>query len=102
MPTTDEELARKREHVQKLRNDLAAAEAQRVQRERESANDVTAAQLDAEAAQLEAQLAVANESKKVAAVKSGASSVLDSVKADQKAAAAQAKAQADANETKEG
>lgn len=56
MPTSDEDLQQKQERVQQLREQLAAEESKRVQVERETSNDVTAAQLDAEAARLEASI----------------------------------------------
>ena len=93
MPTTDEELAKKAEHVQRLREQVAAAQAQRVSREAEVSNDITAAQLDAEEVRLQAQLDAAKHESKVASVKSGAAIVLDTIKGDKANAEAFAKAQ---------
>jgi colicin import membrane protein len=91
--TTDEELDQKRQHVQKLRDQVAQEEAKRISREADLVNDIAAAQLDAEATRLEAQLAEAKRQNKVTDVKEGASTVLDAIKADQQQADAQAKAQ---------
>ena len=59
MPTSDEDLQAKSEEVKKLREQVANVEAERVQRERALANDVTMRQLEAEEAALKARLAVA-------------------------------------------
>lgn len=80
MPTSDEELQKQSERVQKLREQVAEAEAKRVEREREVANDITMAQLKAEEAQLEARLTVAREAGKVNAVKAGVAAPLDAAK----------------------
>lgn len=108
MPTSEEELKKKRDNVEKLRQQVADEEAKRVTRERELSNDVTAAQLDAEAVRLEARLAAAKDSNKVAAVKEGASAPLDQAKAEMRNAAtikaAQEKAQdrnSESDDTKE-
>ena len=93
MATTDEELDQKRQHVQKLRDQVAQEEAKRIEREADLVNDIAAAQLDAEATRLEAQLAEAKRQNKVNEVKSGASTVLDAIKADQQQANEVAKAQ---------
>lgn len=85
MPTSDEDLQKKQAHVQKLRQQLAAAEASRTAREAELANDVTAAQLDAEAARLEADLASAKDLAKVGSVKAAAAAPLDAARAAMKA-----------------
>lgn len=96
--TSAEELAKKAEHVQKLREQVAEAEAKRVAREVEASNDVAYAQLDAEEARLEAQLAAAKESAKVGVVKEGLHSVVQPVKDDYDSAQALAKAQAEARQ----
>jgi hypothetical protein len=85
MPTSDDDLRKKQEHVQKLRQQLAAAEASRVSREVELANDVTAAQLDAEAARLEADLGVAKDMAKASNVRSAAAAPLDAARNAMKA-----------------
>lgn len=95
MPTTEEELDEKRQRNQKLRDQLAAEEAKRVDRETSLANDVTAMQLDAEAVRLQAALDAAKEANKVSAVKEGAAPVLDAAKEDIKNAEAFAKGQED-------
>lgn len=56
MPTSDEQVAQKRKQVEKLREQLAAATAKRVEREQNAVNDIVAEQLDREAASLQAQL----------------------------------------------
>ena len=92
MPTSDEDLQKQAERVQKLREQVADAEAKRTERERELANDVTMTQLQAEAAALEARLAVAKEQGKVGSVKEGASAPLDAAKDLLERAVAQKKA----------
>ena len=92
MPTSDEELQRKAEAVQKLREQVAEAEAQREQRELDTANDVTMTQLEAEEAVLRARLTQAKESAKVASVKSGVEAPLSAAKEQLKTALAQQKA----------
>jgi hypothetical protein len=91
--TTDEELEQKRQHVEKLRNQLADEQAKRTERENGLVNDVTATQLDAEASRLEAALAAAKEANKVAAVKQGADAPLTAAKEDLANAEAHAKAE---------
>lgn len=66
MPTTDKELAEKRERVQKLREQVAAEEAKRVERERGQVNDVEAERLDAEAARLQRELDAAKSANQAA------------------------------------
>ena len=92
MPTSEEDLQRKAEELQKLREQVQDAETVRVEREREIANDVTMRQLEAEEAALRARLAVAKDAGKVAAVKSGAAAPLEAVKEQLQAATAQQKA----------
>jgi hypothetical protein len=93
MPTTDEELTKKGEQVQKLREQVAAAEAQRVSREAEVSNDIAMEQLKAEETRLQAQLDAAKNDSKASSVKAGAASVLDTIKGDQANASAFAEAQ---------
>ena len=88
MPTSDEDLQKEMDRVQKLREQVADAEAKRVSRERELANDVTMNQLQAEAAQLEARLTVQSDSSKVANVKSGAAAPIEATKEELKRAVA--------------
>lgn len=85
MPTSDQDLRSKQEHVEKLRSQVAEANAHREERERSLANDVTAAQLDTEAARLEAELIRSREMAKAGTVKLAASP-LASAQADMKAA----------------
>jgi hypothetical protein len=94
MAVSDEELAEKRKRVEKLRSDIASAEATQAARVREQENEIEAAQLDAEAARLEAQLTRTKERSKVASIKDGASRPLDQAKEELKAANAQAAAAA--------
>ena len=56
MATTDEDLQKKRKHVEDLRQKVADTNAKREQGERELNNDILAAQLDIEAVQLEKEL----------------------------------------------
>ena len=100
MATSDEELQAKADKIQKLREQIAAEEAKRLEREAAVANDITAAQLDAEATRLQAQLEAAKNANKANAVKDGAANVLEAAKADLKTAAAAASAAA--NASKEG
>lgn len=96
MATTDEELEQKRQHVQKLREQVANEVTKRETRERELGNDVVAIQLDAEATRLQAALDAAKAANKVAAVKEGASTVFEAVKTELSNAEYSAKAQEDA------
>ena len=57
MPTTDEALKKERQEVQELRDQIAAAEAEKAKLTREKENDVTAQQLQDEKNALKAQLA---------------------------------------------
>jgi len=86
--TSDEELAKKAERVQKLREQVAAEEAKRLEREAGLSNDITAQRLDAEAARLEAQLAMAKQASKASTAKEGASAPLEAAKEEMKAALA--------------
>lgn len=101
MPTSDEDLQKKQEHVEKLRQQLADEENKRVERETELSNDIAAGQLDAEAARLEAQLTAAKSANKVSAVKAGASAPIEAAKAEMATAVEQQKALAAADKTKE-
>lgn len=99
MAISDDDLAKKQDYVEKLRQQVASEEAKRTEREAGLQNDITAAQLDAEASRLEAQLQAAKDANKVAAVKAGASNVTDVLEQEKADAAAAAKA---ANESQEG
>lgn len=92
MPTSDEDLQKQSDRVQKLREQVAAEEAKRTTRERDLANDVTMAQLQAEEAALEARLAVAKDAGKVGSVKAGAAAPLEAAKEQMERAVAQKKA----------
>lgn len=98
MPTSDEDLQKKADDVQKLREQVADAEAKRVERERVVSNDLHMAQLESEEAALRARLAQAREASKVSNVKSGADAPLAAVQAQMEAAVAQEQAVADSNE----
>lgn len=89
MPTSDEEVQKKADRVAKLREQVANAEATRVDRERELSNDITMKNLEAEEAALEARLQVAKDASKVSVVKGGASAPLDAAKESMRLAVAQ-------------
>lgn len=91
---TDEDLARKRERVSKLRDQLAEAEATRTNRVLDTDREIEAARLDAEEKRLEAQLSQAKEAAKVSVVKEGASGPLAQAKEQMKQAEAQSAARA--------
>lgn len=96
MPTTEEDLQQKRERNEKLREQIAAEEAKRRDRELDLSNQIVGQELDAEGARLEAELASLKESSKVANVKSGAEAPLQSAKEAMEQALAQQKAQEEA------
>lgn len=79
MPTTDDELAKKRDKLEKLREQVAEAEDTRLQRERELSNDISAAELDAEEARLTHRLSIAKEMSKVSVVKAGAAQIFENI-----------------------
>lgn len=90
MATSDEDVAKKAEAVEKLRQQVANAESTREVRERELHNDIQMRQLEAEEARLKTRLAVAKEEGKVAHVKAGAEAPLSAIEVEmQKAVAAQ-------------
>lgn len=93
MAITDEDLGKLRDHVQKLREQVANEEAKRTARQAELVNDIQAQQLEAEAARLEAQLQAAKAANKAAVVKEGVASVTAPIQADLDNAQALAKAQ---------
>lgn len=94
MPTTDEELATERKRVEKLRADLAAAQATRLEREADLSNDVAAARLKAEAAALEVELTTAREAAKAANVRAGVAGVIEPAVEAEKASTGATKAAA--------
>jgi hypothetical protein len=79
MPTSDEDVQAAQAAVQKLREQVATARAEAVEREASLANDVTMVQLEREAYGLQAELAQLKERAKAANVKAGAAAVLDPV-----------------------
>lgn len=85
---SEEDLQKKRDQNARLREQIAAAEAQADERVREQSNAIEAAQLDAENARLEAQLAAAKEKAKVSAAKGGAEAPLEAAKEQLEAAKA--------------
>ena len=92
MPTSDEDLQKKADRVKTLRQQVARAEATRIDRERSVANDIQMTQLEAEEAALEARLAVAKEAGKVSVVRDGIAAPLDAAKDQLAAAVAQQQA----------
>lgn len=86
MAISDEELDQRRARVEKLREQVAQEEAKRIEREADAANEITAAQLDAEATRLEAQLQMAKAANGAKAVSEGIATVTQPVK-DEKASA---------------
>jgi hypothetical protein len=74
--TSDEDLDKMRDRVEKLRQQVATEEAKLTERQADLQNDITAAQLETETARLEAQLQAAKEANKVSTVKEGVSSLL--------------------------
>jgi len=92
VPTSDEDLQAQAEKVEKLRQQVVDADANRENRERELSNDIAMTQLQAEEAALQARLAVAKESGKVASVKAGADAPLSAAKDQLARAVAQQKA----------
>jgi hypothetical protein len=78
VPTSDEDLQKKRDEVQKLRDKVATANADADRKARELDNDVAAAQLDAEKVRLENELAAAKHRGSAAVVKAGVAGPLHS------------------------
>lgn len=91
MPTSDEDLQKQRDEVQKLRDQLAAEEAKGSERTQSLNNDITAQQLAAEKVRLETQLAAAKDANRASSVKSGAGAPLASAKEQMELAVAQQK-----------
>lgn len=92
MAVTEDDLQKKREKNNKLRQQIAEAEATAATRVQEQNNEIEAKSLDAETARLEAQLAAAKEAAKVASVKSGSAGPLEQMDAQLEAARAAADA----------
>lgn len=82
MSTSDEDLKKMQDKVEKLRERVAAEETKRITRERELANDVTYANLEAEGARLEAELAAAKQANSAASIKEGVAGPLEAAKED--------------------
>lgn len=93
MATSDSDLEKKREHNRDLRARLAAAKAQQADHETRVANDLVAAQLDAEAARLSAELEAVKQHSKVRDVRAGAEVPLEAAKEEMRRAAELEKAQ---------
>jgi len=83
---TENDLEQKRAKVEKLREQIAAAEAKAATAVQDQSNAIEAAALDAEAARLEARLAAAKEQAKVSNVKDGSAELSETLKAAMKAA----------------
>ena len=83
---SDEDLAKQQERVNKLRQQVAEAEATRTAREREQANAITMEQLKAEEARLQANLDAAKAGGSASAVKEGASGPLEQAREDRQTA----------------
>jgi hypothetical protein len=79
VPTSDDELLKKQEETQKLREQLANEERKLHLTENDLANDVTATQLDAEQSRLKAQIADLKARNTAKAVKDGAAAAIDPV-----------------------
>lgn len=104
MPTSEEDLNAQAATVDALRQEVEEAEALRVQRENDTANDVTMAQLQAEEARLRARLAAAKAATTDEAVETGSNAPLEAAKNALRAAVAQqeaAEATPDESETGE-
>lgn len=92
MPTSDEDLEKQGDKVAKLREKVAQAEAERIEREAAAGNELTMLALQAEEERLSAQLLVSQNAKKVSSVKEGADAPLAAAKAQMEAAVAARKA----------
>jgi uncharacterized protein (DUF342 family) len=92
MPTSNEELQKKAERIEKLREQVARAETSRVVHEREISNDIEMRRLEAEEAMLQARLAVAKEQGKVSTVKAGVETTVSAIEEQMKRAVSQQEA----------
>ena len=88
MPISEEDLQKKRDKAEKLREQIAEAEVAATAQAQDQTNVIEAAQLDAELARLEARLAQAKASAKVSVAKEGAAGPLAAVQDQLKAAEA--------------
>lgn len=91
MPTSDEDLRKQQDTVQKLRDQVAAKRAEAETKAREQDNDVAAAQLQAEEVRLRTELAQLRESSKTSNVRAGAAGPIEAAKQQVSLAEAQAK-----------
>jgi hypothetical protein len=89
---TEEDLQKIRDDNDKLREQIAAEDAKRAEREAEATLAVSLAQLSTENARLQAQLASAKEAAKVATVKAGTDTLMTSLKDNLETAVAQGEA----------
>jgi len=85
---SENDLEQKRQHNEKLRQQIADAEAKAAAQVVQVSNELAAAELDAETARLERQLEAARQTAKVSVAREGSASNLDTVKEDLKAAQA--------------
>lgn len=83
---SEKDLEKKRQNNERLREQIAEAEATAAGRLQEQSRAIEGAQLDAEAARLKARLAAAKEAAKASAAKSGSEGPLSSVTAQLEAA----------------
>lgn len=86
---SEEDLQAKREHVEKLRSQLADARTKAESNAIDMSNEVTAKQLDAEAAQLEAELAIVRAESTKPVLREANADVISAARDDVKAAGAQ-------------
>lgn len=91
---SDKDLEKLRDKNDKLREQIAAAEAESAQKIAEASNAIVAGQLEAENARLEAQLARAKEAAKVTVIREGAAGLAENIDAQLEAAQAAAAAPA--------
>jgi hypothetical protein len=85
---SQDDLQKKRDKNERLREQIAAASAQASERVQEQSNTIEASQLDAETARLELQLAAAKEQAKVTVAREGAEGPLSAVQDQLEAAKA--------------
>lgn len=96
MPTSDKEIERKQDELEKLRSQIADLKATRESRERDAVNDITAVQLDTDIARLKLELDREKELAKPASVKAGIAAPLGNAQEAMAAAVATADAEKDA------
>lgn len=88
MPTSDEDLQKLQEDTAKLRGQVKAERAKKLEHEQSLSNDITAGVLKEEQVRLQAQLAELKATSSASAVKDGAAAVLDPEGTAEKVAAA--------------